>query len=395
LFSPQELQRLRLRSYFETLTRRASAEAVLSSKALSAALRRALPVPTKQALRTALSSSQISSPPPPSSAASDTSTTVGGIAPTQQSEGGPTKVELWRETVLNHTARTLTAVYGVTALACFAHVQAAVLGHNVYLDSLAIEQSGKAEADLGGSGHGILEPLTAATKADFMDLSGHFCAAGIEQIAAAVRDACAESLAAIPLDRRLAFRDVAGLMGNLHRTLVEDVSILVQDALLPPESASPPSEKTGTEDQLPLLINETRDVLETSAFQDVFSVLAAEAYNDALEELQTFFVSKRPQKQPESENTQKNNVGGEGEGEQGEEVALSLVQLVAGHQKAVTRLVRTADAANVDVADGDGERRVRELDAESVVDRLFHMREATMFSFDVFSKQLDLDSPQQ
>jgi len=240
------LYRLRLQGAYESAqSMYADAVGSMVSK-LNEAITRLVPIPSTNSLRDSLKR-------PPSD--------------------GQERYSLWNHCKTQTFARLVVGVYGVVLLATFLRVEVNLLGRYLYLENLlAKDPSARMTIPL----EVVIPQLTQKR---YLAHAEYMIHTGLPQLVAHAQNAAQHALADYPLERGCTYDDVLAIVDAIRRkmeqpTTTDSNETLLNTFLLPQENdeeGKADEEGQPRDHKLIMLINETRDILESTAFNRTLS----------------------------------------------------------------------------------------------------------------------------
>ncbi|KAJ2835484.1 peroxin [Coemansia erecta] len=214
-----------------------------------------------------------------------------------------TKVEIWEDIKLQSFARTLIAVYAESLLTMLVHIQLNMIGRSSYLDSVVGKYTDD-QVTLEGRYESRVAP---ADEQNFLMLSWWFLNRGWRQLMSQVRAATEQSISGLPLKERLSHRELSTLFNDIHIKLRENGLMQSVPGMLLPlgeeftadylESNRLVASQVFTPAFVRLL-DQMRDVIESTDFTYVFNSCADRLTTQLLESLQESFPEPVPAPAP-------------------------------------------------------------------------------------------------
>lgn len=188
------------------------------------------------------------------------------------------KLAVWDQRKYLTFARTITSIYAFCLVNMLSRVQVHILGRYLLEESTAKKQNDFER----------LEDITLSdgTRLEFLAVANYFLSEGLARLSEKVISACTIVLAQWPLQKRIGLDGLKQIMSSVRSVIegenLETLSSLAS-LLLPPEdvsslSPSPSSSASSSsssytnwsqQTKLTRLINETRDAIESEAFENV------------------------------------------------------------------------------------------------------------------------------
>lgn len=240
------LHRLRLRGAFESTQSTCAGTVGSLVLKLNDAVLRLVPIPSPTELRLSLQ---------------------------QAPKDGQDRYALWDHCKTQTYARLVVGVYGVVLLSTFLRVQVNILGRYLYLETLiATDPSARFRIPLDVA-------IPQDTQKRYLGYSEYVVHTGLPQLVALVQATAHQVLSSYPLQRQCTYDDVLAIIDAMRRKMEQPLSpdsdeTVLNTFLLPQEDAEGSSGGNGKrhrDHKLTMLINETRDVLESSEFNQILS----------------------------------------------------------------------------------------------------------------------------
>jgi len=177
--------------------------------------------------------------------------------------------------------RIFCAIYGATLLELFLRLQVNLVGRYLYLDSVSNSP------ETGSVNLGEFTPFGTETQKSYIAHADHLVHTGLPEFVEFIRGRVREVVSTWPLQRQCSYEDLLRLFLEVRRSVeqipaqkdAQTVGLLYY--LLPPERKGVVSESNGDieeevlgaygegDDHLKMLLNETRNILESDAFSQV------------------------------------------------------------------------------------------------------------------------------
>ncbi|KAJ2742545.1 peroxin [Coemansia sp. BCRC 34301] len=224
--------------------------------------------------------------------------------PTEQARR--TKVEIWEEIKIQSFARTLIAVYAESLLTMLVHVQLNMIGRSTYLDSVVGRLADPNDSQESLEGH-YESRLSVADEQNFLMLSWWFLNRGWRQMMVQISNATSHCIRQLPLKERVTHRELAALFGRIHLRLRENGLVQSLTTVLLPlgdENVADylaSNRLTASQVFTPVfvrLLDQMRDVIESTDFVYVFNSCADRLTAQLLESLQESFPEPLPMPAP-------------------------------------------------------------------------------------------------
>jgi len=239
------LHRLRLRGAFESTQSTCAGTVGSLVLKLNDAVLRLVPIPSPAELRLSLQ---------------------------QAPKDGQDRYALWDHCKTQTFARLVVGVYGVVLLSTFLRVQVNILGRYLYLETLiATDPSARFRIPLDVA-------IPQDTQKRYLGYSEYVVHTGLPQLVALVQATAQQVLSSYPLQRQCTYEDVLAIVDAIRRKMEQPLSPDSDETglntfLLPQEDAEGGSSggngKRHRDHKLTMLINETRDVLESPEFNQI------------------------------------------------------------------------------------------------------------------------------
>ncbi|KAJ2084312.1 peroxin [Coemansia sp. RSA 988] len=216
------------------------------------------------------------------------------------------KIEVWEDIKIQSFTRTLIAVYTESLLTMLVHVQLNMIGRTTYLDSVIGKYAAESGDQISLEGR-YQSRLSITDEQNFLMLSWWFLNRGWRTLMTCVSKATEHCIGQLSLKERLSHRELTSLFNNIHIRLREDGLVqLLPEILLPLGD-------TRTEDYLSTnrlnssqvftpvfvrLLDQLRDVIESSDFLYVFNCCIDRLTSQLLETLQESFPESVPAPTP-------------------------------------------------------------------------------------------------
>ncbi|KAJ2008740.1 peroxin [Coemansia thaxteri] len=214
-----------------------------------------------------------------------------------------TKVEIWEDIKLQSFSRTLIAVYAESLLTLLVHTQLNMVGRSTYLDSVIGKLSDPSASQISLEGR-YESRLSMADEQNFLMLSWWFLNRGWRQLMVQIADATNHCIGQLPLKERVSHRELAALFARIHLRLRENGLVQSLTAILLPlgdanvgdylASSHLSAEQVFTPAFVRLL-DQMRDVIESTDFIYVFNSCIDRLTTQLLETLQESFPEPVPQ----------------------------------------------------------------------------------------------------
>ncbi|KAI8799597.1 Peroxin-3 [Cladochytrium replicatum] len=191
------------------------------------------------------------------------------------------KMELWGELKIQSFTRTIAAVYLVTLLSSFTHIQLNLLGRLFYLDSVvSFSQKGREKEVAVTTAKGV----SVETERKYLTFSWFLLNRGWRACVERVKNAVELTVGSVPLKASISFDNLYEIVEGVRKKveLDEDGNRFdFSSFLMPPEGkeaevlgeasadSSDQSPDVRIDAELKSLLDETRDFLESSDFQNV------------------------------------------------------------------------------------------------------------------------------
>ncbi|KAJ2549163.1 peroxin [Coemansia sp. RSA 1933] len=212
------------------------------------------------------------------------------------------KVEIWEDIKIQSFARTLIAVYSESLLTMLVHIQLNIVGRSTYLDSVV----GKFVDD--NEERVVLESrsesqISLTDEQNFLMLSWWFLNRGWRQMMDLIVDAVNHSVGQLSLKERMSHRELAALFNNIHDKLRENGLVRALSGFILPLGDANVSDYLSSNklsaDKVftPVfvrLLDQTRDIIESSDFTYVFSSCVDRLTEQLLDALQESFPEPVP-----------------------------------------------------------------------------------------------------
>ncbi|KAJ2802419.1 peroxin [Coemansia guatemalensis] len=216
------------------------------------------------------------------------------------------KVEIWEDIKIQSFTRTLIAVYTESLLTMLVHVQLNMIGRTTYLDSVIGKYTGDTGDQVALEGR-YESRLSLADEQNFLMLSWWFLNRGWRTLMARVSKATEHCIGQLSLKERLSHRELTSLFNNIHIKLREDGLVqLLPEILLPlgeerTDDYLTANRLTSSQVFTPVfvrLLDQLRDVIESSDFLYVFNCCIDRLTLQLLETLQESFPESVPAPTP-------------------------------------------------------------------------------------------------
>ncbi|PIA19283.1 Peroxin-3 [Coemansia reversa NRRL 1564] len=217
-----------------------------------------------------------------------------------------TKVDIWEDIKIQSFTRTLIAVYTESLLTMLVHVQLNMIGRSTYLDSVIGKYTGETGDQINLEGR-YESFLSIADEQNFLMLSWWFLNRGWRTLMTRVSRATEHCIGQLSLKERLSHRELTSLFNNIHIKLREDGLVqLLPKILLPFGDACiddylSANRLTSSQVFTPVfvrLLDQLRDVIESSDFLYVFNCSIDRLTLQLLETLQESFPESVPAPTP-------------------------------------------------------------------------------------------------
>ncbi|KAI8872115.1 Peroxin-3 [Ramicandelaber brevisporus] len=229
--------------------------------------------------------------------------------PSGSSSAAMSKAELWDALKIASIARVLTAVYCVELLSLLASVQLSIIGRHTYVDSVV--QYGSSSSNESS------RKLKPNVERSFLAFTWQLLNIGWRQIAKAVEDDTRQILEKVSVKQKITVVELAEYVGEIRKLVEGDFGSghdnLLTKAMFPmtADDISNLRNETGInldriEDTVKLaeLVDETRDVLESSDFRLVRHRCLDAAFDTLVDTISSVFpaapVPQKPPQIPES-----------------------------------------------------------------------------------------------
>jgi peroxin-3 len=186
---------------------------------------------------------------------------------------GQDRYALWDHCKTQTFARLVVEVYGVVLLAAILRVQVNILGRYLYLESLiARDSSARMRIPLEVS-------IPQETQKRYLGYSEYLLHTGLTLLAAQVQHTAQRVLSGYPLQRQCTLEDVLAIIDAIRLemeqpTSMDSIETRLNSFLLPQENTEDGCGGNGKRQRdrkLTMLLNETRDVLESVEFNRMLS----------------------------------------------------------------------------------------------------------------------------
>ncbi|KAJ2612741.1 peroxin [Coemansia sp. RSA 1365] len=217
-----------------------------------------------------------------------------------------TKVDIWEDIKIQSFTRTLIAVYTESLLTMLVHVQLNMIGRSTYLDSVIGKYTGESSDNITLEGR-YESRLSITDEQNFLMLSWWFLNRGWRTLMERVSKATEHCIGQLSLKERLSHRELTSLFNNIHIKLREDGLVqLLPKILLPLGDACiddylSTNRLTSSQVFTPVfvrLLDQLRDVIESSDFLYVFNCSIDRLTLQLLETLQESFPESVPAPTP-------------------------------------------------------------------------------------------------
>ncbi|XP_059139894.1 peroxisomal biogenesis factor 3-like [Physella acuta] len=198
------------------------------------------------------------------------------------------KLELWEEMKIMSVTRTLAAVYGTAMLSVMLRVQLNIVAGYLYLDTVQLSTGLKTET-------GTSSTLPTKVQERYLSLVKQFIDQGFIDFIHYLRLAVAKEVGCLPLKELLTIDNLTSIFDNIRERVecgVDKPTLSLYPYLLNSEQVpdiSATSVMKPEDELLERLINETRDVLESSDFHTVLKESIDRGYQCVLDGIAEHF----------------------------------------------------------------------------------------------------------
>ncbi|KAJ2725170.1 peroxin [Coemansia sp. Benny D115] len=212
------------------------------------------------------------------------------------------KVEIWEDIKIQSFARTLIAVYAESLLTMLVHVQLSMVGRTTYLDSVVGKYTAAGPSDVALEGQ-LVSRLSTSDEQHFLMLSWWFINRGWRQLMALVSDATHHCIGQLSLKERVSHRELGALFSSIHSHLRENGIAQVLPSILLPLGDKNVGEYLGANrleaehvftPVFVKLLDQIRDVIESTDFAYVFSSSVDRLTDQLMESLLESFPEPVP-----------------------------------------------------------------------------------------------------
>jgi len=198
------------------------------------------------------------------------------------------KLQLWEQMKKQAFTRTVSGVYAVVLVVLFLRVEVNILGRYLFLDNTAAPSTAEEDEE---------QPITQDTQQKYLAYSEYGKGKGLHYLTEYIAKKVEEEMTNWPLAKMYTFEDLMGMIAKIRMRIegpprdtedanaVPRVNVFYQ-FLLPPEEVGDALDK-----QLSCLLNETRDVLESTHFEHVLQVCMTKGFSILADRLREAFVS--------------------------------------------------------------------------------------------------------
>jgi len=188
------------------------------------------------------------------------------------------KMKVWEKTKINSISRLMAAIYGTCLATIFLRIQVNILGRYMYMDTLSANEDEK--------------PISVEVQQKFLSYSssGYIKEDGLKKMISFISQHTEAELQSWNLTKKCSTSDIANLLQSIKKRTDQDLGnpnldgskyrdFLMQNLLVP-------------NNQLQVLMNETRDVLDGKQFESIFNESIQVAFNFVSNQLNRYFASK-------------------------------------------------------------------------------------------------------
>ncbi|KAJ2853026.1 peroxin [Coemansia erecta] len=214
-----------------------------------------------------------------------------------------TKLEIWEDIKIQSFTRTLIAVYSESLLTILVHVQLSMVGRSTYLESVVGKYAGE-DVTLDGR---LISRLSSADEQHFLMLSWWFINRGWRQLMSLISEAANHCIGYLPLKERVSHRELSALFASIHNRVRENGLMQDLPAILLPLGDENVGEYLAANrleaervftPVFVRLLDQIRDIIESSDFIYVFSSCVDRLTAQLLESLQESFPEPVPAPAP-------------------------------------------------------------------------------------------------
>jgi len=280
------------------------------------------------------------------------------------------KMSLWGQAKTHSFTRSISAIYASCLMTLFLRVEVNILARYLYMDS-SVQTEREDE-----------NPIPIEVQQQYLSFSnsGHIREKGLEKLIQFVNHHVVQELNAWPLTRKCSFEDVVALLGNIRNRIERDARPL--DNSSSNNGSQQPSKYCEfvvqhtimPNLQLQVLMNETRDVLESKQFDSILKSCVDLGFSFLLNNLREAFTAKPidstdsiniSQESKKNESTMLNN--------HTEQTLLPLAKISPLVKKETKKLLNSQDAT----------------ESTTFLKTLFQLKELEEYSYYVFTSSYD------
>jgi len=231
------------------------------------------------------------------------------------------KLELWDKLKLQAFTQTVTAVYGLCLLVLFLRIQVNIVSRYLFEDSCNSMKQNQHKHMLK-DGDAVVPTMTEATQQKFLRYAEYILEDGLKDLTLYVQEKVGEIVSQWPLQKSCSFEEAMEMIYDIRKRVEqwdegsETKTCIFSQFLLSPEKedakdycldqsigAQIPSSKSTTDvdfaldepSKVRLLINETRNSLESPRFKQVTRTCLDSAFELLKKNLQKSFVNSQNQ----------------------------------------------------------------------------------------------------
>ncbi|KAJ3285286.1 peroxin [Borealophlyctis nickersoniae] len=230
------------------------------------------------------------------------------------------KLSMWEELKILGFTRTISAVYLVTLLIVFTHLQLNLLGRFFYLDSVVNQQRENGSDELVDGTEGGRKGVSDEAERKYLTFSWFILNVGWKRCVERVRKATEEVIGSVTLRQSVTFASLSDTIKEIRAKVETDdrdgrKAFRFDDYLLPEEGHEADVLREGgaapvdgevdarfvVDPELAMLLDETRDFLDSPDFHKVLSACFDEAFDILSRQIKpTFYPENWKRKGPDS-----------------------------------------------------------------------------------------------